>query len=417
MDEIFQGAAEVEADLSDEEREAMDYYLTGGGREKRPMVNYTGPERRFYTGEERRSPYRVVDNMVYQYIGMKRHSNGNADSERAFETFKDWTPLSVDEARLANETTYQKLAALLRGKEDKGEIKDRYHAAVGYLETVLEDQQKLDTVLVEKDGELDVDPDRLRISDAALGVIAKHLMSRDFVWNNYWPTPGSNAYKDRQKYWLGFSIAASRMATDDALSELFKFVYERNNNRMEFWLKQKIDTENLQITQDMIKEGEIIPVELELKLQASASEHPNVTNLKPSTFKASISPNIRQMIDEQRRREEEIVRLKNEEFDRAFEEELEKLMSVSRFNSADERRKEALRRLKQRGIEPASLSSEIHDQEDARELQEIAERAAKQRVPKKKPRTTSKPKPGIGHRADMANNDPRVRFEVHGEDV
>lgn len=369
--------------LTQAEQEAMDFYLEGGSR-KSP---------RGYQGPERRSPFsradrviRQIDNLVPTLIGMKYTSSGSAEKDMALREFQNWFPSSLQEAQTVINGAMRRVnnAANTRTGSPESAIADRYYTFSGYLLDSAEDIHSLNQGMSAAETDTsNPDPEMIRTSHTVLGTIAKQLLAREFVHNNHWYSQHTNMYKERFKYWFGFTLATSKFANDESMLQMYDFARTGAEKRFKYWQTEKQLVEKMPVVQNLIAQGKIVPVSFNRLLHKRASEiaaqesQMTIEDVKeyslPTDWDALISPGAREMIEEQRRKDEERVEDANAEYDREYE----KLAGM--FSHPQVREK-----LAQRGIGRASLASEIKDQEDEAELREIAERANQPKTPPKK---------------------------------
>jgi hypothetical protein len=365
--------------LNQAEQEALDFYFEGGNRKSK----------RGYQGPERRSPSSQLDRIMPQLIGMKNTSSGNSERDVALREFQDWFPGSLQEANTVVDGVMKRVnnAANTHSGSADSAVAERYYTFSGYLLDSAEDMHVLNNGITSpKDDISQPDAERIRTSHQVLEVIAKQLLAREFLWNNHWPSKHTNSYKDRFKYWRGFTLAASKFASDESVIMLFDFAKSSNAKRFEFWMREQNIIDEMPIVKDLKAQGKIIPYSFNNLLHRKTRElntHDQQLTLDeapkeleaPTDFYSMIPEEVRRKIEEQKRREEAAIEAANAVYDREYD----KLESI--FSGQQVREK-----LAQRGIGRASLATEIKDHEEADELRAIDESANKTSKPSKKRR-------------------------------
>jgi hypothetical protein len=362
--------------LNQEEQLALNHYL-----ETTAMVDSEG-----YKGIERRSERRRLDSNIPIEIGSTRTSTETTNRGRLIKHFQDFAPMSYQEGMTILDSVKKRVgnAEHTRVGEPEAAVEDRYHTFMGYILDASHDRDVLYRAAA--------DPQKpdialIRTSHETLEVIAKQLMARRFLWDGYekeWPSPNTNAYKERYKYWLGFSLATSKFASDESMVQLYEFAKSRADKRFREWARQIAQLENIPIVKKLIDEGKIDPVGLRRLWQhkVEQSKVQEDTVIAPSQERPAPNP-VKQT--------DEI----DEEYDREFEK-LAAIMTPA----------EARRILRQRGIGHSALSEEVGNPEYDQELADIALRARNSSRPKRSLRGRL-----IGRALDTADSDKRVETE------
>lgn len=360
------------------DNEAMEYYQSGGGRE----VNRT------HSGPERRSLQSRLDREIPVLTGMKMTSTGEeTDESRLINYFQDFGPMSWQEGM----SLYQGAAERVRRAADtkKGDpeaaIKDRYYTFSGYLLSASADMEALEDVLVYRaDGEPHPNIARLRTSDAALEVIARHFMVRGFLWDKrgkYWPSKTSGLYKERHKYWRGFVLSAAKYASDESMAYLFDFAKSRTDKLLREWFGQMQQIEAMPQVRKLEAEDKLVPITFTRLWSHKARQLEIGPPLRderrgehrPTDYYAMLLPEIREEIEEQRRREEQLAQAAEAEMDREMEKAQQRLTPA-----------EARKELQGKGIGHFLFRSERFEQEQQKEIEDISERARRPKL--RKPR-------------------------------
>jgi hypothetical protein len=222
-------------------------------------------------------------------------------------------------------------------------------------------------------------------------VIAEQMMHRAFLWDNHWPSHNTNAYKERLKYWRGFTLAAAKYADDEHMVQLYEFAKERNDKRFKYWLKEKNLVENMPEVQKLIAHGVIMPITLNGLLHRKAREFedqqedtftPDAGQNEPTDYNTLLSDRAREEIEAKQREEEARVAAANEIYDQEYD----------RLDAQGLYTPETIRaQLARMGIGRAALSTETREEQERKELEEIAARANKpKKLVKKKKRVIGK---------------------------
>jgi hypothetical protein len=410
MDETYPAQPNLEQTpfkvFDQSEQEAFDFYMQGGSRK----ID------RGYQGKERRSLASQLDRAVTQITEMTYTSKGSSERDIALHEFQDWGPISLQEANTVIDGAMKRVnkAENTHSGSPDAAIKDRYYTFSGYLLDAAEDMYTLNQGMTHPENDASrPDPTLIRDSKEVLGVITKELVSRDFLWNNHWPSQNTNAYKERYKYWQGFALAISRFASNESVAKLYEFTKERNAKRFDYWLKEKNLVENMPSVQQLMRQGKIFPVTFNNLLSRKARELGSQEGLAASSeptavtdFEAMVPEKARQEIEAQRQREEAMTAVANEEYDREFE-------KLNAIHTADFAR----RILRQRGVGRAALSSEVRDEQDRAEIEDIARRAQKQKPQKKRKCRRRFTKSRFGWGAHAADGDARAKTsrELEGQ--
>jgi hypothetical protein len=242
--------------LDESEEEALDYYIAASGREVR----------REYQGVERRSIGSQLDRQMSIQLGFKHSHNGPEVANRLTKHFEDYAPMSFQEGMILMEGVETRFEKILRMPTDKmeGAIKGQYNTLVKYLSDAAQDKHVLDQALVEKEtGPPEPNIDLVRTSPLIHEAITKQLMARGFLWEKYdktWPNSRTNIYKEKHKYWLGFTLAASKFANEESVKKLYEFASGRANLRFKNLFEQMSYLEEQPTIKNMKNEGKVPPI-------------------------------------------------------------------------------------------------------------------------------------------------------------
>jgi hypothetical protein len=247
------------------EQKALDYYMDGGAHhaKKTHIIESIG------------SLNRRIDGAIGQIVGMKLTVEGSSKRAIAAHELQGWGAMSLGETNNVVDVAAQRTKRELNASTDIGEaaIKERYETYSGYMATYAENLFILgQATKPSENGDNKPEPEKIRNSKEVLEVISEHIMHQRFFIENNWPEPDTQAYREKQKYWQGFALAASRFASDDSLVELFNFVTERNARGYSYWLEERNLVENTPIAQELKREGKIIPITFDSLAPRSAHE-------------------------------------------------------------------------------------------------------------------------------------------------
>ena len=389
--------------LSQEDQEALDYYMQGGKR----------AVKRGYQGIERRSNTRLTDSFIYTLVGTKYTGDQMTRRGQVLNQFRDWAPTSLQEANSALEGATSRVSKAANIND--GALKDRYYTIGGYVLDAAEDKYIMDQGM-EHAPDRDPEPNlaTIRQSESILGVIEKQLVNRSFSWDQHWPARTNNAYKERHQYWHGFTLAAARFASDDAIIELYNFAKQRTDSRFDYWLKEQQLIDKMPPISDMVNKGEIRRISLLGLINRKAAELEGQQVLVDElpkegvNLEALLPEDVRSQMEQQRKTEKQLAELADREYENALEKKMQiPMMTMER----------ARRELAAEGIGPLALSQDRHEEEIRREIEEITERANRPKAKNERAPRRFKRKPTIGRAADTADSDKRVKDQYSGQDT
>lgn len=383
--------------LNEEDQEALELYLKGGLRN--PDDNYSGPERRQrprYADKERRSLTRVVNSAIEVNIGMKYKSTDGSDRAIALTEFEDWEPMSAAEANTVVEGAVRRMNNAAHTNIGDGEkaAAERYNLYTGFISDAYDDMQILNQAISAKEGEEPgPDPALIRTDAKVLGVIAKHLMERGFLWNNHWPAKNTGSYQQRDKYWRGFTILASRAASDNQIEKLYSFVKQRNQLRLHYWLREAVQVEKSPIFKQLQEQEKVFPLNFNRLLQPKIEQEDTASETdRPAegiNFDSMLSPRARAEVDASRAKWE---------------------AGVDRLDSTRPSMRIIEKELGRQGIKRAPTADEVEDEEQ-RTLAELREKAKAKTQPKQTKKQGRRRRVFYGRSATNSEADKRVEFE------
>jgi hypothetical protein len=354
-------------ELSEDDQQALEYYLSGGGRK----------EKRGYHGEERRSVGSVIDREIFVLLNMKMKSSKPGDADRMIDHFQDYAPITQQEGTtlMAGAAKRVESAARIQKGDPEKVVINRYYTYSGYLVDAHHDIAVLNQAVAESE---DPDIDLLRNSSEIQEVITKELMARGFLWDKFYPNQNWDKYKERYSFWKGYTLAVLRFASEESIEHLYKFARRRADLRFREWMGQMKQIEAQPMVQKLENEGRIINITLsklwtqnarQLEMQAEADTPVESEPEQETDFAALLPEEARRAIEQQ----QQTLEQEREEVDR----EMEKLQQRMTPEAA---RQELIAR----GYGRMLLGETMRDQEDEQELRDIAERAARPKQPKPK---------------------------------
>lgn len=291
--------------INEIEDEAFSYYLAGGQRKN--DLDYHGPERRTVNARD-------IDREMPFLLKMDVDSRGYSNAQKLIHHFyhKNYGPMSHGEGMMLMKGADKAIPEAIGApeKQQKSAIATRFKLFTEYLADAAQDNHVLEQALVSQDdGPPIPNLELVRSSPEIHEKIAKQLVAWGFLWSKKedeevgwpkpskketgWPKPSSVAYKERYKYWLGFTVATSRLGSDDSMRLLYDFAQERAFRRYKNLLSQMAKVEDLEVTQQLKEEGKIAPINFaklwQLKFDQS-DYSPEETELSSTSYRSFTIP-------------------------------------------------------------------------------------------------------------------------------